>query len=228
MVLLQNVTMALPEPSPGPWAKLFVPARGNSAPQVSIPQNWVNFFSTILLSPKHFEQAKELVQHKPLISCICDSPMVGFALPDKCPVQDISLVPPPVSEDEADNDNTFDSTHDESTLDLPPAINKSKSVKAKSNTKKVLVESDLWRSPRIKGCKQGYKDPICKEKHCVGCSAKPLVLSSKAIRKLSSSLCDIEASLVTDAPSTRSLKLKLLGRGIRKCRRMVSTTNPRR
>lgn len=61
-----------------------------------------------------------------------------------------------------------------------------------------IVESEVRRSPRIKGPKQGFKDPVCKSKHCLGCNFKPPTLSNKAIRSLSSSFCDIEASLVTD------------------------------
>lgn len=61
------------------------------------------------------------------------------------------------------------------------------------------MESDVRRSPRIKIKKNGFKDPICKDKNCLSCNAKPLALSTKAIRKISSTLCDLNASQVTDA-----------------------------
>jgi hypothetical protein len=69
-------------------------------------------------------------------------------------------------------------------------------------------ESDLRRSPRIKGCKQGYKDPICKENTVLA-----VLLSHQCCPpKLSgSSLCDIEASLVTNAALNKKSKAEAVG-----------------
>lgn len=54
----------------------------------------------------------------------------------------------------------------------------------------------MRRSPRIKTNKKGFKDPICKDKNFLGCNNPP-TLSSKMIRKLGSTLCDLDAPLVT-------------------------------
>jgi len=61
-----------------------------------------------------------------------------------------------------------------------------------------LVETQVRRSPRVQKNKQGFKDPIYKGKSCLGCNSIPLSISTKTIRKLSASLCDIEASQVTN------------------------------
>jgi hypothetical protein len=46
--------------------------------------------------------------------------------------------------------------------------------------------------------KKGFKDPVCKDKSCLGCNSVPPSIPKKTIRKLSASLCNIEASQVTD------------------------------
>lgn len=46
--------------------------------------------------------------------------------------------------------------------------------------------------------KNGFKDLVCKDKSYLGCNSRPPSLSSKTIRRLSSSLCGVDASLVSD------------------------------
>lgn len=72
--------------------------------------------------------------------------------------------------------------------EAPPIDNEILIEKNKKKRGIVLVESDVRRSPRIKIKKNGFKDPICKDKNCLSCNAKPLALSTKAIRKISSTL----------------------------------------
>lgn len=64
----------------------------------------------------------------------------------------------------------------------------------------------MRRSPRIKSSKKGFKDPVCKDKNCLGCNTNPPTLSSKMIRKLGSTLCDLDAPLVTDEALNRKKK----------------------
>jgi len=44
------------------------------------------------------------------------------------------------------------------------------------------------------------------DKSCLGCNAKPPSLSTKAIRSISSTLCDLDASQVTDAALSKKKK----------------------
>jgi len=50
------------------------------------------------------------------------------------------------------------------------------------------------------------KDHVCKDKRCLGCNSAPQSISTKTIRKLSASLCDIEASQVTDSALNNNKK----------------------
>jgi hypothetical protein len=72
--------------------------------------------------------------------------------------------------------------------EAPPIDNEILIEKNKKKRGIVLVESDVRRSPRIKIKKNGFKDLIYKDKNCLGYNAKPLALSTKAIRKISSTL----------------------------------------
>lgn len=89
-------------------------------------------------------------------------------------------------------------------LEAPPFDDDTDSRKSKKNVRKapkkkvILVETEVRRSPRAKANKMGFKDPVCTDKFCLGYSSKPPSLSNKAIKKISSSLCDIEAPLVSD------------------------------
>jgi len=130
----------------GPWANFFAPSKETSVPQLLIPQNWVNFFFT-LLSPKHFDQAKVLIQCKPLISYISNTQKVGFSLPSKCPLKELTLgLQPNLEQDVTDVDP----------LESPPTAKECNSVRPKNKNRTVLVESEVRRSPRIQGCKHGY------------------------------------------------------------------------
>lgn len=88
------------------------------------------------------------------------------------------------------------------TLEAPPIdedTDNGKNKNKKENVKRlILVESEVRRSPRVKMNKKCVKDHVCEDKHCLGCNSKPPTLSTKTIRKLNSSLCDIEASLAID------------------------------
>jgi len=78
----------------------------------------------------------------------------------------------------------------------------------KKNRKRAaaLVQTQVRRSPRVQKNKQGFKDPVYKDKSCLGCNSTPLPISTKTIRKLSASLCDIEVSQVTDLALNKKKK----------------------
>jgi hypothetical protein len=173
----------------GPWAKFFAPKPTDVVPQFLVPNDWARFFTTLLLSPKHFSRVKELVQSKAFLSYISDGQNMGFSLPSKCPIKRPLVYILDVSKQEASDVNP---------LEAPPIEEDIASLKSKNKKRLVLVESEVRRSPRIKKSKNGFKDPVCKDKQCLGCNSKPPTLSSKMIIKLSSTLCDLDTSLVTD------------------------------
>jgi hypothetical protein len=90
--------------------------------------------------------------------------------------------------------------------DEPEAIVTAKGKPLKRSV--IIVDTDLRRSPRIKGQKGGFKNPQCTDKNCLGCGAAPPALTSKVIKKLGSSLCNLDPDM-TYAALTRKKKLHL-------------------
>ena len=193
----------------GPWAKFFAPGP-NKVPQFLIPSDWANYFTALLMSLGHFSRVKQFMQSNALLGSIDNGQKIGFTLPASCPVKTFPscTVKAYVADDEALESASIVieslATYMFVDLNEAPPVDEEGRVR---NKKKgvVLVETDV-RSPRIKVSKKGFKDPICKDKSCLGCNAKPPSLSTKAIRSISSTLCDLDASQVTDAALSKKKK----------------------
>lgn len=125
---------------------------------------------------------------------------IGFMLPDACPVKTFpscTVLANPAVENLLMGQNVSETIAEDVAIDpkeAPPVDDENLTKKNKKKKGIVLVESDVRRSHRIKISKNGFKDPVCKDKAYLGYIAKPPALSNKAIRKLSSTLCDLNAS----------------------------------
>lgn len=99
---------------------------------------------------------------------------------------------------------------------------------------KIVVNSEVCRSPRIKGQKMGFKNPQCQDKSCLGCKASPPVFSSKTVGKLGYSLCGVDPqALFQILRCPRRWRppmwgMVLLRQQPRMCRPMMVKMNPRR
>jgi len=185
---------------PGPWAKFFQPKKNLGIPYVPVPVAWAKFFSSLLLSPEHFEQAKKILSNSNLLACISEEEKVNLYIPKKCPASPEEFALPLVF-----------GKPDTSTTEKAE-VGKNLSGMSGMTRKTAIVETEVRRSPRIKTCKKGYKDIVCKDKDCLGCSSAPPNLSTKAIRKLGSSLCDLDTLQVTDEVLTKKAKVSAPGR----------------
>ena len=194
-----------------PWAKFFAPGP-NKVPQFLIPSDWANYFTALLISLCHFSHAKQFMQSNALLGSIDNGQKIGFTLPASCPVKTFPscTVKAHVAYDEVleSASMVIESLATDMFVDLneAPPIDEEGRVKNKKKKGDVLVEREVRRSPRIKVNKKGFKDPISKDKSCLGCNAKPPSLSTKAIRSISSTLCDLDASQVTDAALSKKKK----------------------
>lgn len=185
---------------------MFDPLKADPTSCCMVPMEWAKFFASLLLSPEHFDCAKGFLQNKRLMTALLEGEGVNLALPSNCPLQKA----PSCALVEAEPDVDFIDLSEAPPLDEDTDSNKSKSAVKKASKKKkvILVESEVRRSLRTKGIRKGFKDPVCMGKFCLGCNSKPPTLSNKTIRKLSSTLCDIDASQVTDESL---MKLKKAG-----------------
>lgn len=69
----------------GVWTNYFTP-KPRTIPQFHVPLEWANFFAT-LLSPSHFERAKELLKSSALMAAIGGPNSIGLNIPSSCPVK---------------------------------------------------------------------------------------------------------------------------------------------
>jgi hypothetical protein len=64
------------------WEKHFAPKENKAS--VSIPKEWADFFSAMLLSPSHFKWAKEFVQLNLPSQLSLGSSSILFSIPQSC------------------------------------------------------------------------------------------------------------------------------------------------
>jgi hypothetical protein len=192
-----------------PWAGFF---NSNSSTKIEVPVEWAKFFASLLMSPSHFHCVKKILQSAELVNSLGSSLKVGIPLPDKCseklsPFCSLKLVgqsvnPVPNSSSQAE---VFEVDSDEAPplTDVPPP---------KSKKKAAVVETEVRRSPRLKVNKMGFKNPICHNKSCLGCSISPPTLSNKAIKKIGTLMCDLKDSELEEKTLNKKKgKLALVG-----------------
>jgi hypothetical protein len=104
-----------------------------------------------------------------LIQDLGEASSVGFILPQSYP----SKTPPAyrLFEVQTEENNGTDAGQDDGvrSANEPKAIVTTKGKPLKRPV--IIVDTDLRRSPRIKGQKGGFKNPQCTNKNCLGCGA---------------------------------------------------------
>jgi hypothetical protein len=134
------------------WANFF--AQGNfESLHVSIPSQWANFFTVLLLSPDIYCWAKELITSKVLPLLRNNEGVVDFYIPKKCPKQ-ISCKS--VHDSRSEGDCKGKGVLWEANVD--PAATPKKSSKKRSTS--IVVDTDLRRSDRIKQVSGGSKETL--------------------------------------------------------------------
>lgn len=161
------------------WKKFF--SLGNtSSIHTSIPLEWRNFFTVLLLSPDNCSWATQLLTRK-LTSylIICESNCSELVIPPSCP--DYYLVCLTAVEGEGQN----------------PAVGSSKDVPIKKRLHKrdaAIVESEVRRSPRLQKNAKGFKIQSYTNKSCLACGTVPPTLKKETIKKLALDFCKMEES----------------------------------
>lgn len=169
----------------------FLAPSYQKGPTYVIPLAWVNFFLSLLMSPKHFDYAKELMASRLPASLLGTQDQVGLMVPNTCPEsQDVEAD----LELEASN-NTSPFSLEGKEVQSPQ--------KKRTSKKTILVESQVRRNPRFKELKKGFKSPQCMNKNYLGYNATPPTLSANTIRRIGIDLCNIDPALLTDEELTK-------------------------
>lgn len=196
------------------WAKFFSDKQQGQH-LVSIPSEWMNFF-TLLLKGSSNEWATQFLKSSawPHLASSSSGNCFTFSLPQKKPSISISelscsgsdsveehhmaeqtqslegVMSSPIFTPSADQQDSEDSQV------TPPSPIKKKGTKR--GKKPVISESEVRRSERLHSLNKGFKPSTCKNKSCLGCDTKPPLISSSVVRDLGISFCKIDANKLTD------------------------------
>jgi hypothetical protein len=140
---------------------------------VTVPAQWVDFFTAKLLTPEDFDWAKKLMQSKVwqiLSDLDSNSSSMDFVLPKHCPAS----TPPLFLLSQACMDITQGFSTPQAIkckpLLAPPASTSVVRVKRKACSAP-LRASDVRRSHRISAANKGYRAKTCFDKNYIACAS---------------------------------------------------------
>jgi hypothetical protein len=210
------------------WVKHFSQSAPNS-PSILISDDWVNFFSFLLMQSPTFDWASSFLQSKAWNFINDELSSSGkatqFTIPKSCPQVNLSIC------------SNFGSTSSvglepfnedlEMDLDVDNAVMTPPKGSKKNKGKAPISEAEVRRSTRLKMINKGFKSSVCKDKNCLGCSTSPPAISPKVIRSLGASFCDIDpkelsSSKLNDKPA----KKKAVSKKIKKDSPKTTDQNP--
>ncbi|TVU17769.1 hypothetical protein EJB05_33825, partial [Eragrostis curvula] len=211
------------------WAKHFSPT-GSSSAVVEIPADWLNFFTTMLLSPTHFSWAKNFLSSKAwdiFNSKVDNDRGLKFSLPSLCPkdgpvtclaglTDETTSYPGEGTHDlnvTATNSETYQDNRATpvNTKSAASTLNLSKTVpiiRKKTTCKVAIVETDVRRSDRLKKKNEGFKANSCSHWNCVACTNEPPVLSPSLIKDLGTSFAQVAPEEVNEQALQKKRKSK--------------------
>ncbi|KAG0519669.1 hypothetical protein BDA96_08G006900 [Sorghum bicolor] len=158
------------------------PFQFGSKSLLEIPNAWVGFFQALLASPAQQAWAKKLLD-----STLPDIIMNGKPGPikDASPTTQACAL---LQNEHEDIDNLEDALPEEDLELTPPG--KKRGRRNRSDTP--LVDTMVRRSNRVRAGNNGFKASTCKVKNCLGCSSAPPILSASTLKKIGTSVCEIE------------------------------------
>lgn len=90
------------------------------------------------------------------------------------------------------------------------SLGKKRSRKVRTNTP--VVDSIVRHSNRVRVSCNVFKMNICKAKNCLGCSSDPPTLSPTSLKKIGSSLCQLQPSQLDDQILLKKKKMDPIGK----------------
>lgn len=72
------------------------------------------------------------------------------------------------------------------------------------------------RSDRVRGNSNGFKLGICRIKNCLGCSNDPPIMSPRTLKKIGTSMCQLQEEQLEEQALLSKKKLEPMGKKVRK------------
>ncbi|TVU03589.1 hypothetical protein EJB05_50906, partial [Eragrostis curvula] len=199
------------------WARHFSLA-GSNDPKVTIPNEWVSFMLSMLMSPQKYEWTKSILISKAweVIKKYSDGEdSMLFNIPNVCP-----LNTPPKCQllgDTYSGKKQCAEIEKETSQEMSTPLDQQKMqgicssatiLKEKYGCTAALVETEVRRSNRIKKTSNGFKQSTCRDKHCYACNIDAPSLSPSIIKNLGTEFCNLSPEKVTDAALKKKRKAK--------------------
>lgn len=228
---LSNSTTFVPSQNiPNPttvrmWAKFFA---SRDRPTVTIPAEWMDFFTMLLLKESSNEWATQFLKSQAWsqVSDSSNGNCYAFSLPRTRPSVTITKLccsehveayagiskefqtvvdqSPALETQDTSQPMEQDSTHPfgKQAQDADDAHLPSISSPIKRGIKRgkavIISDSQLRCSSRLHSIHKGFKPSHCKQKSCLGCDAKPPLISSNVVRDLGERFCKVDQKCLTE------------------------------
>lgn len=175
------------------WAQFFATGNHENV-HVSLPSQWANFVTVMLLSPRFYEWAKDFITSRANECLKNDTGVVDFFIPRLCPSQ-IKCITYLDHNTETGAAGTkgalMEPTPQERLLEQEGGMTTPKKKDIGNNAPPV-VDTCLRRSTKIKEVSGGFKKGTCSDRRCLQCSPDPPMLSNQVIRRLGAELAQLE------------------------------------
>ncbi|XP_012701324.1 uncharacterized protein LOC101786606 isoform X1 [Setaria italica] len=176
------------------WAQHFSPV-GCPEQVTQIPSDWAAFFINMLMSPEHFDWAKQFLASKTwefLLSCSNQTALMAFAIPQKCP----SSTPFICSLSQEEVGTSTPELCKAAKPDLKEARSPKKARARLSIKAAPECESSVRRSDRIKAKSKGFRRSSCQDNTCLACTACPPTISADVIQSLGTKVCALDRTKI--------------------------------
>lgn len=155
---------------------------------------WAPFFSAMLLSPTNYNWAKSLMESEAWVFFSKSIDTIFIKIPAQAPAQEFTCSADMIMSDEFN-------ANDQASVQSPHHVHltqPSGGTSKKRKGKKVIVESEVRRSPRLKEANKGLKPIGCPTKRCSSCPPNPPELSMHLIKKLGADFCNVDEKSISE------------------------------
>jgi len=159
---------------------------------IEVPTKWLGLFQALLLAPAQHSWAKQLLRSGlPQLLQSKGEWTTMMSINTKPSPSDsyAYLATEPVGVKEIE-EVILEQLLEESSL--------GKKIRRKARPDTPIVDSAIRRSNRVRANYSGFKMNTCKAKNCLGCSSDPPTISPTSLKKIGSSLCQLQPSQLDD------------------------------
>jgi hypothetical protein len=200
------------------WLAQMAPKFGDKAEEkdkilIEVPTKWLGLFKALLSAPAQHKWAKQLLESsfpkllfnenewtatlslscKPCATEVCEllrcEPLIAQEIEEA-----ISEEPDEIMEN--------------------PSPNKKRVRKGKADTP--IVDSAVRRSSRVRANCNGFKMNVCKARNCPGCNSEPPTLSPAILKKIGTSMCDLQDDQLQEQILRSKKKVEPVGKKLKK------------